>query len=79
MSYPNTAMPEGPKCSEQYSLERNVSQAMKLVTAIASAVITNAETISVLVLISAISVEKPITTAMVPGPAMPGMAIGKKE
>jgi len=27
---------------------------------------------------SAISVEKPITTAIVPGPAMPGMAIGKK-
>ena len=26
----------------------------------------------------AISVEKPITTAIVPGPAMPGMAIGKK-
>ena len=25
MSFPNTAMPEGPKCSEQYSLERSVS------------------------------------------------------
>ena len=77
MSLPKTAMPEGPRWSEQYSLERSVIQAIRLVAAIASPVIKKAVIICVRSVSSAISVEKPITTAMVPGPAIPGMAIGK--
>lgn len=79
MSLLKTAIPEGPMREAQYSLERRVTQAMMLVTKMASVVRKNVSAMEVNSGASAILVEYPITTAMVPGPAIPGIASGKNE
>ncbi len=73
----STCRPDGPMREAQNSLERRVIQAIRLVNAIARPVIANEVIWAPSPRTSAISVEKPMTTAMVPGPAMPGMASGK--
>ncbi|MOA55182.1 hypothetical protein D3C78_1789300 [compost metagenome] len=59
--------------------ERSTSQVTSAVLTMASMVMPKASSFSVRLCSSAISVAMPITTAMVPGPLMPGIASGKKE
>lgn len=79
MSLVRTWVPDGPSLLEIYSEHRRTIQVIKEQARIETPVIKKAPAISIQLGNSAISEAIPITTAIVPGPLIPGMAKGKKE